>query len=230
MQLHLGRDARNVRDLGGAHPSVRPGAFVRGDHVCYLREAGWDVLRAHGVRTVVDLRSESDKDRDRPFPDDLLRVAVDLDGPDDTWWAPWRSGPQFGSPLYYRPHVEAFPERLAAALRAIAEAPPGGVLFHCMAGRDRTGMVAAALLHLLEVPVEAIVADYLASEPNLAAVHAEHGHPDPALEIRACLAQRGETPESALRAFVAWPELREHLARGGLGSAHVAALRARGSR
>lgn len=230
MRIERGREARDARDLGGAHPTVRPGAFVRGDQVSALPPAGWDVLRAHGVRAVVDLRSASERDQDRTFRADLTRVPVDLDGPDDAWRAPWRAGPQFGSPLSYRPHVAACPERLAAALVAIAEAPPGGVRFRCVAGRDRTGMVAAALLRLLDVPVDAIVADDLASEPNVAAARAARGRPDPSVEVRASLAARGEVLEGALAAFVTWPELRAHLAGGGLRDGRVAALRARGAR
>ena len=55
-------------------------------------------------------------------------------------------GPQFGTPLYYAPFVERFPERIEQVLDAIEQAPPGGVLFHCVGGRDRTGMVAIAAL------------------------------------------------------------------------------------
>jgi protein-tyrosine phosphatase len=39
-----------------------------------------------------------------------------------------------GTPLYYRPFLDAKPERIAAALTAIARMP-GGVIFHCGAGR-----------------------------------------------------------------------------------------------
>ena len=226
MDLEL-EDAFNVRDLSGAHPSIPRGAFVRGDHLCYLRPSGWAALAAWGVRTVVDLRSEDEKGRDRPRPDTIRTVSVDLDGPDEAWWEPWRADWRFGTPLYYRPHVEAFPERLAGALVAIAEAGPGGVAFHCMAGRDRTGMVAIALLRLLDVPVEDIVRDYLRSVPRVAAVHAAHGAPDPGERIAAWLAERGMDLGELAAGFATWPELPTHLARGGWTDAHLRALRAR---
>ena len=53
------------------------------------------------------------------------------------------------------------PERTVAVLHALATAPPGGVLFHCAAGRDRTGLIAAILLTAADVEPEAIVTDYL---------------------------------------------------------------------
>ena len=55
-------------------------------------------------------------------------------------------GPQFGTPLYYGPFVERFPARIEQVLDAIEQARPGGVLFHCVGGRDRTGLVAIAAL------------------------------------------------------------------------------------
>ena len=56
--------------------------------------------------------------------------------------------------------------QMAGALRAIAEAPQA-VLFHCTAGKDRTGVVAALLLWLAGVSEEDILADYIVSGPYL---------------------------------------------------------------
>lgn len=53
------------------------------------------------------------------------------------------------------------PERTVAVLHALATSPPGGVLFHCAAGRDRTGLIAAILIKVADVKPEAIVSDYL---------------------------------------------------------------------
>jgi protein-tyrosine phosphatase len=91
-------------------------------------------------------------------------------------------GPQFGTPLYYGPFLERFPERIEQVLDAIEEAPPGGVLFHCVGGRDRTGMVAMAALAAAGVEPEAIADDYERG--------AERAHTrDPVLEEY--LAERG---------------------------------------
>jgi hypothetical protein len=54
----------NVRDLGGLPTAgdhvTRRGAPVRADSLAGLSAAGWDALRAHGVRTVVDLRNDDE--------------------------------------------------------------------------------------------------------------------------------------------------------------------------
>ena len=53
---------------------------------------------------------------------------------------------------------------------AIADAPPGGILFHCYAGKDRTGIIAAALLSLAGVDGDDITADYMLTQTYLRAI------------------------------------------------------------
>ena len=60
----------------------------------------------------------------------------------------------------YRIFLDFYGRGLAGALRAIAWAPPGGIVFHCLGGTDRTGLVAALALRLAGVPDEVIAADY----------------------------------------------------------------------
>ena len=60
------------------------------------------------------------------------------------------------------------PERVGGAVAAVADAKDGeGVVVHCFAGKDRTGIVSALLLSLAGVPDELIAADYAASDPGV---------------------------------------------------------------
>jgi protein tyrosine/serine phosphatase len=54
-------------------------------------------------------------------------------------------------------------------LLAAAERP---IVFHCAAGKDRTGVISALLLSLLDVPEETIVADYAFSRENIGLINA----------------------------------------------------------
>ena len=63
--------------------------------------------------------------------------------------------------------VENYQASIAAILRSLAAAPDGGVLYHCQAGKDRTGIITALLLGLAGVPEEVIIADYAASQALL---------------------------------------------------------------
>src|SRR3954470_21641164 len=172
----------NVRDLGGLPLAgggvTRWGAVVRADSLDDLTEAGWEALVAHGVRTVVDLRNPDERHYDSP---PVRVVHVPLDATEDReFWDVWENGPQFGTPLYYGPHLERHPERSAAAVAAIADAPPGGVAFHCGGGRDRAGQGAALGLSLVGVPAAAVVADYALIDGRLTARYAARGEEDQA--------------------------------------------------
>jgi hypothetical protein len=152
-QRHLGWEGCfNVRDLGGLRTTdgrdTRWGRVVRADGLDGLTADGWAALSAHGVRTVIDLRNDDELGADAaPRPASVRTIHLPLDASKDReFWDIWDSGPQFGTPLYYRPHLERFPERSAAVLSAIARAEPGGVAFHCGGGRDRAGQVSMLLL------------------------------------------------------------------------------------
>src|SRR5439155_22083655 len=67
--------------------------------------------------------------------------------------------------------LEHFKENVAAAIAAVARAPEGGVVVHCMGGKDRTGLVTALLLHLAGVDDAQIAADYALSEERLQPRH-----------------------------------------------------------
>jgi protein-tyrosine phosphatase len=154
----------NARDLGGLPTAdgrvTRRGALVRSDAVDGLGADGWAALRAHGVRTIIDLRNEDER---AESAGGVETVHFPLDGLDEDpdFWADWANGPQFGTPLYYAPFLERFPERLEQVLDVIERAEPGGVLFHCVGGRDRTGLVAIVLLAIAGVPPDLIAADYV---------------------------------------------------------------------
>ena len=67
--------------------------------------------------------------------------------------------------------LERFRDNVAAAVRAVAHAPEGGVVIHCVGGKDRTGLLAAFLLHLAGVADDEIAADYALSEERLLPRH-----------------------------------------------------------
>ena len=67
--------------------------------------------------------------------------------------------------------LEHFRRNVAAGVRAVARAPEGGVVVHCVGGKDRTGLLCAFLLHLAEVAIEDIAADYALSEERLRLRH-----------------------------------------------------------
>ncbi|WP_436739112.1 tyrosine-protein phosphatase [Streptomyces sp. BBFR102] len=218
----------NVRDLGGLGRHA-PGAFVRADSVEKLTADGWAAARAHGIRTVLDLRNDDELGTDAaPRPDRITTVRVPLDGIEDTaFWEPWFTDWRWGTPLYYRPFLGHFPERTAAVAQALAAAAPGGVAFHCAAGRDRTGLVSLLLLSLAGAAPEEIAADYALSEERMAPVFAAMGRAEEAAELAAAYRRHATSPYAEMLKVARSFDAAAHLAGGGVSEATVARLRAR---
>lgn len=158
----------NVRDLGGLQTCdgrmTRPGAIVRSDTPARLTAAGWSALYEYGIRTIITLRThglvENELDIAPPYPD-LVTVQVEIeDVTDQEFVQQWASTELWSTPLYYQDALRRWPQRHAAAISAVAQARPGGVLFHCIRGHDRTGIIALLLLTLAGVTSEDIIADY----------------------------------------------------------------------
>lgn len=223
----------NARDLGGLRTAdgraIRWGAAVRADALDQLTESGWGAVRAHGVRTLIDLRNDDERGPDgAPRPAGLATVHLPLDGIEDReFWDEWSSGWQFGTPLYYGPHLARFPRRSAGVIAAIAHAAPGGVLFHCGIGRGRTGLVAMLLLWLAGVAPEDIAADYELSGERLPPLFARRGEPDQGPLVDAHLAGQGTSAGAVILATLTALDRARWLRDGGLAEADVAALRAR---
>jgi protein-tyrosine phosphatase len=222
----------NVRDLGGLRAAggaiTRRGAAIRADAVTGLTAAGWDALLAHGVRTVIDLRNEDEVEPDRAArPESISTFQVPLDGMEDReFWDVWQHGPQFGTPLYYLPHLERFPDRSARVLAAIAEAPTGGVVFHCGGGRDRAGQISMLLLALVVSPTE-IAADYALSADRLSARYAARSEEDQGPLLDGYLKEHGTTATKVLLETLTRIDVAEHMLRAGLTGRQTAALRGR---
>jgi protein tyrosine/serine phosphatase len=160
---------------------TRFGALVRADSVSQLSEAGWEALTAYGVRTVLDLRGEHERDDDPPgdLPVEVLHVPF-MEASEAEWEAiaeeieaAAAAAPDVTTSTrdVYLIFLERFRANVAAALKAVAHAPEGGVVVHCVGGKDRTGLLVAFMLHLAGVPDEEVAADYALSEERLRERH-----------------------------------------------------------
>jgi protein-tyrosine phosphatase len=157
---------------------------------------------------------------------EVQRVPLD-DVQDVAFWRRINAEGLDGTPLYFRPFIEAKPERCAAAVAAIAHAAPGGVIFHCRTGRDRTGLVALLVLALAGIPPDAIADDYELSARELPALFAALGEQDQARRVGGELIRHGTRARAAVLDAIAGLNIAGHLRGGGLRDADIAALRAR---
>ena len=139
-----------------------------------LTAAGREAMRAYGVRTVVDLRSESERSGtfDARFPRPVVEM-VKAEGVtylhrelvDDASLR--KLGEAANMFDRYLVMLNTRQPAFRDIFTAIAEAE-GGLVFHCFAGKDRTGLVAAMVLALADVPPDEIAADFGETDRQLA--------------------------------------------------------------
>lgn len=168
----------NVRDLGllptSRSGTTRPGVVVRADNVRRLTPSGWAQAAGYGVRRVIDLRFPGEEPGEPDAPESVEVVPVSLFGRRDlaresAFDERVRDGEDVGA-LFAAMYVETLErngERFAAVADAVAGSE-GTVVVHCVAGKDRTGLVSAMLLSLAGVPDDVVASDYALSEPNVA--------------------------------------------------------------
>lgn len=175
------RKIRNFRDLGG-YPAedgrtVRWGSLYRSGHLGKLSRKDRKKFEALQIDTVIDLRSEEERNhKPNRLPEenspDLLELSI-LDE------ANALMNKEIRSRIYARKYDELdsaalmrnaysqfaveFLEEFRQVVQTILAAEGKPVLWHCSAGKDRTGFAAAILLRLLGVSEEIVMEDYLLS-------------------------------------------------------------------
>lgn len=222
-----------MRDLGGLCTAdghdTRWGGVVRADNVERLTAAGWRALQAHGVRTIVDLRNAEEQGTDdAPRPDGISTLHVPLDDRVDVdMWRHFSENGLQGTPLYYRPFLERKPERCAAAVRAVARAEPGGVVVHCVGGRDRTGLISLLLLALVGVLPADIAADYEHSNRRLPPLWARLGLGDQRGRVAAQLERKNTSERDSVLEVLEWLDSERYLRSAGVADEDLDGLRER---
>lgn len=170
----------NFRDLGGYEACddkvVSWHKLYRSEGLGSLSKDSWQTLYDMNIRYIVDLRSEAESiavpdkyiDGIDYFLCPLQKENVDLDNAAESAEKAFTKSMGDGYCLM----LEHAAPLLTKALNYIFEnVQKGGVIFHCTAGKDRTGTIAALIYSLLGVDREDIIADFQVShtynEPGL---------------------------------------------------------------
>lgn len=209
----------NLRDLGGLATTdgrtVAMGKVFRSGQLVDLPEEQIAVVHGLGVRKVLDLRSSHER---------AAVPGLQLPGAEHVWLdvlgdahatGPTRLGEVLRRPVEasallgagradeifcaaYRDMVSSPLARAAYGrlLRVLLDPGAGPVLFHCAAGKDRTGWAAALVLSALGVPSDAILADYLETNDGFLASYTS---------FVSTWAEKGGDPEVLLAVMSARP-------------------------
>jgi protein-tyrosine phosphatase len=184
-------DLLNARDLGGLGSASGDETVwrrvVRADNLNKLAPAGVATMVAYGVRTVIDLRDPRELEK---FPNPLAAappqgvVFVNVPLISDAEWEAIKDPARMAEGYVLTARLSH--TNIANAIAALSEATPGGVVIHCHAGKERTGIVAALLLSLAGVSDETVADDWTASDAFLQPLYAEWlaNETDPAIRAK----------------------------------------------
>lgn len=157
----------NFRDLGG-YPSdlggtVRYGRVFRSDRLDRMTASDHQRWAELGIRTIYDLRRTEEREvAPDPFPNEHVCIISSLEAkghPKLGEEPPEAEGADLLRALY-RGILDHAGTDIGRIFRGIVDPQTAPVVFHCTAGKDRTGMVAALLLEWLGVPRELVLLDY----------------------------------------------------------------------
>jgi len=199
----------------------------------WLTPAGWQQAHNDGVRTVVDLRNPGEfgrRDTDPVVADDALGNFAIVNHPtEDQSDAEFMElvGPYLSSPEYYWENLRRWPEKILAVIQAVIDAPEGGVVIHCSAGRDRTGMVTAVMLSVAGVSADDIVQDYALGVRGINEFFATQETPKEPPVSEEELLERLDRSSAHLRELLAQLDAEQYLLDAGLTPAGLTALKAR---
>ena len=182
--LHLPSIA-NLRDIGGYRTVdgrwVKMGLLFRSDQLDRVSDADLKAMEQLRLRLVADLRTESERALE---PDRLpsgsqpliLDVAADSDGSLGGDMRKATAAIEAGKGVELLTAANRDFVSLGSARRAYAtlldQMNGSPILYHCTAGKDRTGWASAVILTLLGVPRDTVMADYMASNAFLRAKNA----------------------------------------------------------
>lgn len=171
----------NIRDLGGLPTEddrrTKTRSIVRSNLVNNLTPEGETALLDYGIRTMIDLRAPHEvKKKPSRYETEPHPQITYINQPVEHFYSHVgdmiRTAENRGEA--YCIILDHYQDLHAAVMRHIIDAD-GGILIHCHAGKDRTGVISALLLKLVGVSDDAIAADYGLSQERLAPMYKTPG-------------------------------------------------------
>lgn len=196
----------NFRDLGGYAGldgrTTRWRRVFRSDSLHGIAEADTRAWSDLGVKTVIDLRRTFEVARFGRVPEadglDYRHTPIRHLDWDEVGYPEGTLHPRWLADRYLN-FADEGAEGIATTLGLIADPERAPVVVHCMAGKDRTGVVCALTLALLGVPDEVIGEDYALSTAAMEALSAHLAKVNP---VAVASPQYFECPAEAMQIFL----------------------------
>ncbi len=237
-------NAHNFRDLGGFPTKdkrcTKWGLLYRSDALSSLDKEEWGILQSLNVTLIIDLRSKTERDAADITPPDSITyrsfsLMKNLDSITEMKPSKSTDGEDATAKIINSmklDYTETLFENLPCAVQILEEIldvlsnNQESVVFFCTAGKDRTGIIAALILYLCDVPNEDIIADYMISSTynELGVNQMQQSFPQDLLDqipdkdlLRRCFSSDPETMKALLDSFEK-KDLRSQLEKNGFGS------------
>ena len=158
----------NFRDLAKHNPYIKPNVLYRTSTLTSYQHEDllMPFLKEKGISTIIDLRALHEIEKN-PYDNSFIKNFKYVKAPFDPWNQPdwFKRTENYGtnSEIAYRFFVMACKTEVKKVFETIVDSK-GAIIFHCLAGKDRTGFIAMLIHMLIETPYEHMIADYLASE------------------------------------------------------------------
>lgn len=164
----------NTRDFGGylmpCGKSIRRGLIYRSDDLSRLTESDLNALAELGLKTVLDFRADDEvarsPNRIAPSVKNNLRLPVQVGNVIDLGSVTPDNGPEIMLTVN-RKLVHEYQAEYRDFFKLVSNREKLPLLFHCSAGKDRTGLASALFLAALGADRELIYHDYLLSAENI---------------------------------------------------------------
>lgn len=161
----------NFRDLGGYGPrskgGLRPGIVFRSANTSTVTEAGIEAMRSLGIKTVFDLRSETERERvgTARIPGIEVRWTPVFQKQDSSPAALAKRYSHFFDPTAgfeqaYREILSKGGPAYREIMLHLRDRPHDGILIHCTAGKDRTGVICSLILLLMGLDKDTVSREY----------------------------------------------------------------------
>ena len=159
------RNGKNFRDIGGyktlCGKTTKWNKILRSGDLKDLDEKDVSLLELHGVKHILDLRSieETIENPSKiPAGAKIHHIPIFRNSSQNVY--PQGQFIKMYDNLVFNTHAKKAYLKIFKFLLA-NEAKDEVILYHCLGGKDRTGMVTVLLLYVLGVPIETILEDYL---------------------------------------------------------------------
>ena len=156
----------NTRELGGIpigfDSAVKWGQLLRSDDISSLSTKDIEKLQSYGVDTIIDLRTKAEREetgyileKNDSFKKHYISLMIADDVQDIT-----QSDTEMNLGDFYCELLDQGKDMIKDIFNVFKDSTNNGILFHCAAGKDRTGVISALMLNLLGVTDGDIIANY----------------------------------------------------------------------